>query len=293
VGYDKLRANLGEFDRLLTDMKLSVKDDSPLKTYLDTTREFLADQGTLGEDALFAKWNPRFKEFYQAQFVVGRLAEAANELKGLPRLKETLKKVIAGSTVQDFQPDQAKDFLYELELAADLKRAGFTVALREPDIVIEGNGLSGPLAIAGKYPSSRQQLHAHISKGYQQIAGQGLDGVVSIGLDLIVFGKEAGLGAFIDFNQGSRDPMVVLQDHLSTEVDTLVRERARVYPSERPIDGLMLTLTPGGVYGKPAQMIVLCAAALRCNPNNPKFADLGLVRDSLMRVNPVPPTRST
>jgi hypothetical protein len=138
--------------------------------------------------------------------------------------------------------------------------------------------------MACKYPSSRKQLHEHLSKGYRQISGQGLDGVVAIGLDLIV-GKEADLGTFLDFNQGSRNPMQILQDHLTSEVATLLEERTRDYPSERPLDGLMLTLTPGGMIGKPARLVVLNAVSLQCDSKNPKFADLGVVKNRLETLN--------
>ena len=72
-----------------------------------------------------------------------RLTETVVALRDQPpaALRKRLKQVLAGPLTQDFSPEQAKDFFYELELAADFKRAGFAVSLREPDIVISGNGL--------------------------------------------------------------------------------------------------------------------------------------------------------
>ena len=285
VGHTVMRQKLADFDRLAQEMRLRITDQTPVKHQLDTIREFLADETTLGLDELDAKWGPRFLEYFQAEFVVGRFIGAVLELRGLPGLKKILKdKVLPESMVQDFVPTQAKDALYELELAADLKRSGFRVELREPDIVAHENGLSKPLALACKFPSSRQQLHEHLNKGYKQITGQGLDGVVAIGLDLII-GKEAELGLFLDFRRGDKPPMEVLLRQLAEEVKTLEEERPRDYPSERALDGLMLTLMPGGIYGKPARLVTLNGVTLRCAPGNPLVADLAIVKQKLEALN--------
>ncbi len=285
MGYTGFRKQLADFDRLATDMRLKIGDASPVKQQLDTTREFLVDEASLKFEELDAKWAPRFLEFYQSQFVVGRLIGAVIELSGLPGLKKTLDKVLAGSIVQDFERSQAKDNLYELELASDLKRAGFKVELREPDVVVYDNGLSKPLALACKYPSSRQQLHERITEGYRQIKGQRLEGAVAMGLDLII-GKEEKLGTLLDFRKVSEPPFTVAHRKLSEEIRTLEKERPRDYPAERPLDGLILTFTPGGIYRKPAALVVLNAVTLRCDPNNPLAADLAVVKQKLEALNP-------
>ncbi len=95
-------------------------------------------------------------------------------------------------------------------MAATLKLAGFSVELREPDVVASGNGLSNPLAIACKYPFSRQQVHEHISKGYRQITRENMDGVVSIGLDLMV-AKDLGLGTRLDFRRGRKPAFEIME----------------------------------------------------------------------------------
>ncbi len=187
-----------------------------------------------------------------------------------------MKEVVAASIAQDFERSPAKDKLYELELAATLKLAGFQVELREPDIVASGSGLSKPLAIACKYPSSRHQIHEHISKGYRQITGQNLDGAVAIGLDLI-FGKEAGLLGWLDFRRGNTPASEILANRLFAEVSRLEAERKRDYPAERPLDGLVVTLTMIGVDGDPPAIDALNSIALGCLPGNPLKADLEIV----------------
>lgn len=285
MGYDQVTL-LNRFNDTMQELKLTLSDTSPIKLQFDSVREFLADRANLPEEEWLAKWNPRFKEYWTSQYVVRVLGDAVVQLKdqGKP-LRDTLKKIFAGSLDPDFEPQQAKNAFYELEVAGVCKEAGFTVSLREPDLVIEGNGLSKPVAVACKYPSSRQQLHPHLSKGYQQIANQGLNGFVSIGLDLIVF-KEAGLKAFVDFRQSEQHPMKVLLSHLSREMNMLLENRSTDYPEERPIDGLLLTLRPYGIYGEPAQLTLMHAVTLHCNSDNPGIGDFGALYSKLKTLVP-------
>jgi hypothetical protein len=166
MGDDKIRRDLAAFDALVSSLGVQLGDDSPVKPYLDLTREFLADEQAMPPEEWLAKWDRRFKDFYQGQILVARLTRSLLELKDQKPgvLKGYLKKVLSGSLVQDFEPQQAKDFLYELDVAATLKKAGLGVELREPDIVLTGDGLSEPLGLACKYPSSVGQIHAHLSK---------------------------------------------------------------------------------------------------------------------------------
>lgn len=281
MGYDRVRSLVADFDAAVDALKVKMSDSSPIKPAFDSVREFLADEASMPESDRLAKWEPRFKEFWTSQYVVCVLAEAVVLLKdeGKP-LRETLRRVFAGSLEPDYEPQPAKDAFYELEVAVVCKDVGFQVSLREPDLVIQGGGLSQPLAIACKYPSSRQQIHAHLSKGYQQISKQGLAGLVCVGLDLIVF-NEAGLKAFVDFRQSDKHPLKVLSRQLASEMRNLLEERSRDYPEERPIDGLLLTLKPYGIFGKPAKLTLMHSVTLQCDGDNPNIADIAVVYDRL------------
>lgn len=280
MGYDELIQNLAAFDQLLSGLKVSIATDSPIKPHFDIVREFVQDYNAHDPEAWRPKWIARFKEFFDAQIVVKRLIEAVLALKAQPptRLKSRLKQVMGGSLTQDFKPDQAKDFFFELELAALWLQSGFSVELTEPDIVLSGNGLSAPLAIACKYPSSKKQLHEHISKGYSQIGKQGMTGLVAIGLDQIVF---SSMGHYIDFRQSERPPMEVLLSTLTDEVGKLVKERTAEYPAEDPIDGILLTLGAAGIIGDPAGLAMLRAIVLQCDNSNPRGPDFRLLHDAM------------
>jgi len=192
MGWDEVRNTIDPFNHAIRSLNLSIPDDSPVGLQFQTLRAFLADQASMTQAALSAKWRePEFKRVFEAAIIVFRLTRSVVALQAQPRrrLKCTLEPVLAGNITQDFSPCQAKDFFYELELAYFLQRAGFSVTLREPDVMIEGNGLSRPIGLACKYPSSEQQVHAHISKGYSQLTGQQLPGVVAFGMELLIFRK--------------------------------------------------------------------------------------------------------
>src|SRR5580704_11859480 len=154
MGYDVLERNLTAFDGIIANLHVKLADDSPIKKDFDTTREFLNDKKMKEEAVWMEEWKPRFKEFYHAQIVVKRLVDAVVTLREQIRLKSRLKQVLGGSLTQDFVPEAAKDYFYELEMAALWKDWEFTVELAEPDVVVSGNGLSAALAVACKYPSS-------------------------------------------------------------------------------------------------------------------------------------------
>lgn len=284
-GLTVAQQTLLKFDRFLHDSALHLGDDSPLKYEADLIREAYHDLATLSDEEGQPKWGHRSAEFLLARISLERFMAASTALAGTPGATKLLKDVIAGSITQDFERSSAKDKLYELELAAPLKRAGFVVELREPDIVASGNGLSKPLAIACKYPSSRQQIHEHISKGYRQISKQNLDGVVAIGFDLII-GTEQGLHGILDFGRGSLPPEEILDRHLVKEIVTLERERREDYPSERPLDGLIITAAIAAKDNDSASLTFSNVLRLCCLPGNPLKADLEIVKQKIDAISP-------
>ena len=49
------------------------------------------------------------------------------------------------------------------------------------------------------------------------------------------------------------------------------------YPAEKPIDGLMLTLSAVGIYGTPPALTSARFAMLQCDADKPRFADFGVL----------------
>ena len=268
-------------------MGLSITDRSPVFKQFATTREFLGDRATLTENTLAEKWDSRFKEFYDGQIVTKRLTDAVLSLKCHEQgpLRQRLKSVLGGDLSPNFEPSQAKDIFYELELAADFCASGFTTTLREPDIAIADCGLQDQYGVACKYPSSESQIHAHLSKGYSQLTRQSMRGFVAIGFDLLIF-KE--IGKFIDFRQGHRAPLDVMQGCMNEAMTNLVTDRAEKYPSEAPIDGALFTLRASGIYGAPAQLTTVTAVTIQCDSKNPMAVDIGHIHKTLRSLCNVP-----
>lgn len=273
--YDKLRSELATVDEHLSKLRIKLAPDAEVVIQIELVREFLRDLNELTDTDVLTKWNPRFRAFYDAQIAVARLCAAINEMlsKQQAQLSKYLRIILGGAITQGGTPQQARDFFYELWLASVFSEAGFKVALQEPDIVVDRNGLSQKIGIACKYPSSEQQIHPNLSKGYSQLTKQGLRGFVALGIDQIVI-EQAGLRSYLDFNQGGKHPLTVLQDQAESVVHKIVLERATRFPSEVPVDGLLVTLSLGGIYGAPPQFTVVTALAMHCTDTSLIMSDI-------------------
>lgn len=291
MGHDHIREQIQHLDEFLARANVRVDASSPMSAQLDLVKAFLHDEHSFAENELLERWDAKFKEFYDAEIAVGRLCDAVPRLMDQPegKLKRYLTKILGGSLTQNFDPQEARDLFYELWLASSLQEAGFAVSLEEPDIVVEGCGLSQKLGIACKYPSSGQQIHPHISKGYAQIVRHGFQGFVAIGVDQLLL-RELFEFNFVDFRQSDPHPRDVLQRHANDLIVQLVKERPAKYPSEDPIDGLMLTLSAAGILGKPAGLISVNALALHCKATGPISTDIQRIRDGIASIkNGAPP----
>ncbi len=257
---------------------LSMSPAAPIKHQFDQVRSFLlSEPNVMEEEEPQQQDHSDFKSFYDAAIVVHRLTEAVVTLQDQPvqGLKSCLKQIISGSLTQDFQPKQSKDFFYELETAHRLVKAGFTVALCEPDIVVSGNGLSSEHGLACKYPSSRKQIQDHISKGYKQIKRQRLPGLVVIGLDQVLINEVfEEPPKFLDFRKTDMSPIDVVNEVIIDAVKKIVVDRQRDYPSEQPLDGALMTFSLFGIYGRPAGITSNTGWALQSDSDNASIADI-------------------
>jgi hypothetical protein len=134
--------------------------------------------------------------------------------------------------------------------------------------------LPAELGVACKYPFSWDQIHKHVSKGYKRITQNGYEGLVCIGLDLLMFN---GMSNFMDFRQTGKPPLEIMEKATGEVMTNLVKLRARDYPSEKPINGAMMTMSAVGIYGRPAHSTSVRYATLQCDRDNPRFADFGVL----------------
>jgi hypothetical protein len=261
--------------------------NSDFKHNLEIIRECNSDRAS---DPLGFKesWADRRDEWHAALTSVVKVSRIVRVLRGTPNLKPSLEVVVQGNTVQDFSQSHAKDILYELDLASQLKESLFDVQLREPpDLLIRGNCLSGPLAIACKYPSSRNQLHTRFTEGRHQIARQGFDGLVVIGMDLIIgielirdFMDENGRAAVpvFDLDAAPCNPFEFFLARIGREVRRLEAERPLDYPSEMPINELLMTFSLVGFCGDPPTVTNIMSATLYAHTQeHPRCADFRII----------------
>lgn len=119
-----------------------------------------------------------------------------------------------------------------------------------------------------------------MSEALSQIKKHGIPGFIALGIDQIVVEK-ANLKKYVDFNRGGKNPVEVLQNHADNEVMTLVDERPQKYPSEDPVDEIVVTLSLVGLYGKPAQLISPTVLAIHCSNTSPIKNDIGVIANAI------------
>jgi hypothetical protein len=278
--WDKQRQYLREFDVFFPSLGIPLEPTSEVSQQLDLVRAFLQEFPDSTKPAWLSSRGIGFKQFYDAAIVTRRLTEAVVEMQFQPskELKERLRKIVIGPLTQNLSPNSAKDFLFELEMATSFKYAGYEVTLREPDLVLKGNGISHQLGVACKYPSSRSQIHEHLSKGYKQISRQNLDGFVAIGMDLIVMKEAFGplAPAFLDFDQAETSPVDIVQKLMSDEMKLLAVERARDYPAEHILDSSLMSLQMWGTYQK--GFAAITAWSLQCEDQSSLINELRSIK---------------
>ena len=113
---------------------------------------------------------------------VFRISESILSLDGEPNIFNHLKKLSKGHlNLIERINSEARDFLWEIELFALLKRKGFKPIFEEPDVKIIVDGEA--VGFACKKVYSEDNLSTMISKGVHQIEKHNLIGVVALCLD--------------------------------------------------------------------------------------------------------------
>ncbi len=247
------------YDQVISDLGIRASDETSASHHLAIIRSATND-GTVITSCR--------SEFWEALKYVTKLTEIINAPKSQPpnELRKKLNIVLSCKT------NEANDVLYELQLAALFKESGFEVSLEEPDIIISGKGLKNKLAIACKNPTSKKQLHDHVSNGYFQINRVGYQGIVAIETNqLLDLPKKT-------FEQ---PPLKEAENLLTRSVGEWVDERLRNYPSENPIDGFLLTYFIDYFYGDPVELSQIRQMTFQCDENNNLFRELKILVDAV------------
>lgn len=286
MSYEAIRNDLQTLDDYVGRLRMRTSPDAVMVKQMDLVREFLKDHEASADEA-YKKWKIRVKEFIGAQIAVKMLSRAVSELLKTQEgeLRRYLNVILEGEITQGGDPEQARNWYYELWVAALLSAAGFIVNLREPDIVISGKGLSQPIGIACKYPSSEQQLHPNITKGYSQLAKHSLKGFVALGIDQLVFAKyQLGASEYVNLDSFPKHAQFMLEGDCAELSTRMIKEREQRFPSEVPLDEIMVTATIGGVIGNQRQMTFVNAVIVTLSEDCKIQDDLRRIYDALDNV---------
>ncbi len=281
MGYEKLKAEIRDFDQLAKQLGFTYPRNAPLQKQMEMVKQFLADMDASQEEALKKWMKVDFLGWYRAMIAVDMLCGSAIALKPLPQ--EVLKMQLELSTMtdisQDFEQSQSKEYLYELYMGALFHRCGMYVEFAEPDLRISRGGLSQVIGVACKYVSSETKINDNISKGYEQIQNQGLPGFVAIGMDNIVC---SGLNRFVEFPPEPAQIVDALGNKLGQWVERIINGRRGV-TGRRPLDGAVFTLRMVGIWKK--ALTVAGHLTFQLEQGNPIEGDLRCIHDAYGRTH--------
>lgn len=105
---------------------------------------------------------------------------------GVPGLLGVLAPAMSGGITLGDEKNQssARDFQFEMLVAALFKRAGYGVALSEPDVIVTTN--HGNVGIAAKRPRSQDNLRRLFEDADDQIRRSGYHGIVAIDISFLL-----------------------------------------------------------------------------------------------------------
>ncbi|MFN0131993.1 MAG: hypothetical protein ACKVW3_05615 [Phycisphaerales bacterium] len=109
-----------------------------------------------------------------------------------PQWRSKLQIALGGSEVPA-KPEQARDHMFELGIAAALRESGLSPEPAEPDILVKLDGLT--LGIACKVLYSRKNVAKQISRARDQIVSSGRPGIIAIDISKLIHDHEHALQA--------------------------------------------------------------------------------------------------
>ncbi len=117
------------------------------------------------------------------------VALACEAFRGVPGFKGRLKdishlRILPGEGHND-AARHARAILLEIELAARLRWAHWSVEFREPDIILN-DGKGGLLALACKRPQKEKTIGGNVQDACGQIAKASVPGIVAVGLEALL-----------------------------------------------------------------------------------------------------------
>jgi hypothetical protein len=130
-----------------------------------------------------AVWHQGLLELEDLAFVAQTLLSPPP----LDGIHSHLSKVVSGAATpkhEETKHSPARDFQFELLLAAIFRASGLPVTLREPDIVVALDHQE--IGVAAKRPRSREKLGKNLRQAEKQISRAGGKGLIALDLSCLI-----------------------------------------------------------------------------------------------------------
>jgi hypothetical protein len=179
VPYDELVNKVNALENRMVKLGIRVSSSSRIANYRRVLNNFLA----IAQGGDLPKRQPNLKLFHQGMYEIEQLMVIVNDLSSPPEVQGWKQKVQIIVSGKDLPEDEerkttARDLQFELFTAALCRRAGYSILLEEPDVVVK-HPISD-FGIAAKRIKSVNKLSHRIKKAKDQILKSEMDGVICL-----------------------------------------------------------------------------------------------------------------
>ena len=121
--------------------------------------------------------------------VIDTIVRGLTQPSPLPGWERRVQEILRGAAKpqDELNFSAARDFQFELVLAASLRLVGYEVALEEPDVVVKS--VLPRIGFAAKRPRSLQTVEANVRAADKQISRSRMAGVIALDLSLLMSPK--------------------------------------------------------------------------------------------------------
>ncbi|HEV7488014.1 MAG TPA: hypothetical protein VGQ65_20270 [Thermoanaerobaculia bacterium] len=175
---------LDRADKLLSQFRAAgiiVNPSSRFSRYAKELKVAAESEYDTPPDAVLRVWHRLLIEVDNLDTVLGNLSAEPAVGGWQGKVQETLSGGVLRT--QDRTDCRARNIQFELLVASLIRRAGYAVQLRDPDVVLKLE--TSEIGIAVKRPRSPTKITTHIGVGQRQLKKAGLTGLVAIDLTIL------------------------------------------------------------------------------------------------------------
>jgi len=215
--YESFRERAARVIQSLEDVGVAVPASSQFQRYIAEVNRIIA-RGSWRRSVDRDIFHQANLELEDLEFIL-----LTADADTVPSFKPHLQAIVSGHvSPREERNSSARDYQFELLIAATLKSNGAVVRFAEPDVVFEIEGVS--YGVAAKRLKSKQKLGKNLREAEKQMASAGLQGVIAIDLG-IIFNPQNTFIRADTFSAGSelvgtwlRDFMRVNRQHMIKDI---------------------------------------------------------------------------